>query len=346
MGSNQKIKNIFFKINFNNNLGLGNLMRCIRLAKEFPNKKKIFVIDNLLNKKIYKYLPKNTKVITNIKKKLNLIEDAKKFLSTPELCNESVVIIDDARLNIIWQKIIINNVKKLIVIDDLAINKNYCDIYINYKFTTKLNYASQIKKLNQRRTKIFLGKKFLILDRNLKKKKKNNKDIKKILINFGNSFDFSKAKKLIKKILAITPKKTDIIVCIGILSKKYQYIINLSKIHNNLKIIYKKIFIEKILNNIDIFIGSCGSSLYENAYLNIPSIFFSISPDQKNKIKDVKKIGPNFLYKKKDINSKKIIVKYQYLYKNYFKIINKKLLRKKIIDNKGLLEIKKIFLYK
>ena len=54
MGSNQEIKNIFFKINFNNNLGLGNLMRCIRLAKEFPNKKKIFVIENILSKKIYK----------------------------------------------------------------------------------------------------------------------------------------------------------------------------------------------------------------------------------------------------------------------------------------------------
>ena len=149
MGSNQEIKNIFFKINYNNNLGLGNLMRCIRLAKEFPNKKKFFVIENILSKKIYKYLPKNTEVIINKKKKLNLIEDAKKFLTIPELCNGSVVIIDDARLNIIWQKIIINNVKKLIVIDDLAINKNYCDIYINYKFTTKLNHASQIKRLNQ-----------------------------------------------------------------------------------------------------------------------------------------------------------------------------------------------------
>lgn len=346
MEFNKKIKNIFFKINFNSNLGLGNLLRCIRIAREFPNKKKIFVIQNKLSKEIKKHLPKNSKIVIIKNKEFNLKKDAKRFLLIPELCKQSVVIIDDARINIIWQKHIINHVKKLIVIDDLALNKNFCNIYINYKFTTKSNYISKIKKLNHNKTKIFLGKKFLILDKNLKKKTTKSKYIKKILINFGNSFDFSQAKKLIKKILLITPKKTTILICVGILSKNYEYIINLLRSHKNLKIIYKKIFIEKILSKIDIFIGSCGSSLYENAYLNIPSIFFSISHDQINRTKDIKKIGQNFLFKKKDIESEKVINVYKNLYKNFLIVKNRKSYKREIFSNKGLSKIKKLILSK
>ena len=65
------------------------------------------------------------------------------------------------------------------------------------------------------------------------------------------------------------------------LSKNYNYIFDLSKKYKNVKIIYKQVFIEDILNDIDLFIGSCGTALFENSYLNIPSIFFSISIDQK-----------------------------------------------------------------
>jgi spore coat polysaccharide biosynthesis predicted glycosyltransferase SpsG len=288
MESNQEVKNIFFKVNFNNNLGLGNLLRCIRIAKEFPNKKKIFVIQSILNEKIKKHLPKKCKIIISKDKNLSLEKAAKKFLLIPELCSQSIVIVDDNRINKIWHKIIINRIKKLIVIDDLALNQNFCDLYINYKFTTKFNHLSKIKKLNKKKTKIFLGKEFIIIDKNLKKIKRKNKYAKKVLINFGNSFDFYRAKNLIREIMAITPKKTNILVCIGILARNYKYKINLKKTHSNLKIVYKKIFIEKILTYVDIFIGSCGSSLYENGYLNVPSIFFSISLDQINKIQDVK----------------------------------------------------------
>lgn len=345
MEFNPKISNIIFKTNFNKNLGLGNLLRCIRIAKEFPNKKKIFVVENAINNKIKKFLPNNCKIIINKNKKSHIIEDAKNFLSVPELSSKSIVIIDDIRANHIWQKLVKNHVKKLIVIDDLALNKNFCDIYINYKFTTNPKHISHIKRLNQKKTRLFLGKDYLILDKNLIKKKNLNRP-KKILISFGNSFDFSQAKNLIKKILTVTPKKTLVLVCIGLLSKNYQYIINLSKTHNNLKIIYKKIFIEKILNKTDIFIGSCGSSLYENGYLNIPSIFFSISPDQKNKKKDIRKIGYNLLYKKKDINSKKVISAYKYLYRNYLIIKNKNLNKKNIFNTKGISKLKKIILSK
>ena len=99
MESNQEIKNIFFKVNFNNNLGLGNLLRCIRIAKEFPKKKKIFVIQSILNKKIKKYLPKKCKIIISKDKNVSLEKAAKKFLLIRELCSQSIVIVDDNRIN-------------------------------------------------------------------------------------------------------------------------------------------------------------------------------------------------------------------------------------------------------
>ena len=172
MGSNQKIKNIFFKVNFNNDLGLGNLMRCIRIAKEFPNIKKIFVIQSILNKKIKRHLPKKSKIIVSNDKNISLEKAAEKFLLIRELCSQSILIVDDNRINKIWHKTIINHVKKLIVIDDLALNQNFCDLYINYKFTTKFNHLSKIKKLNKKKTRIYLGKEFIIIDKNLKKREK------------------------------------------------------------------------------------------------------------------------------------------------------------------------------
>ena len=335
----KKIKNVIFKLDFNKKIGLGNLIRCLRIGNELPFEK-IYFVKHKINKKIKKKIKKNNRIFVQ-KPKTNALYDAKEFVKNKYVNKQSTLIIDDRKIDHRWHKIVKPYVKKIIVIDDLAINRNYCDIYVNYKITKNKNLRRKVIKLNQKNTKICLGENYVILDRELKTKKKNHLP-KKILINFGNSFDFSKAKKLIRNVANSLPNKIQIIICIGLLSKNYNYIYDLSKKYKNVKIIYKQVFIEDILNDIDLFIGSCGTALFENSYLNIPSIFFSISIDQKNDIDDLKRIGHHYLFEQSEINSIKILELINYMYNNY-KNEKKKFLTKKIIlTKKGISNFKKL----
>ena len=57
----------------------------------------------------------------------------------------------------------------------------------------------------------------------------------------------------------------------------------------------KQLIIDKYLNKTFLFIGSSGNSIYEMSYLNIPSLFFSISNNQLNDLESLEKMGHFFI---------------------------------------------------
>ena len=206
--------------------------------------------------------------------------------------------------------------------------KFFSDIYINY--STNNNLLDKAKQLNKKKTKYLLGTKFCVLGKNLKKIKKNKR---LIMINFGNSFDFNNLKNFIKNLVK---GKFKLYICIGIYAKNYNYLLELEKKHKNLKIIYKRLFIEESLNKVGLFIGSMGNAIYEMSYIGTPSIFFTTAKNQTNEIKNMEKLGHFFSLKKKDIYSSKLIQLIRLLKNNFDEILN--LNKNKIlnIDKKDL----------
>ena len=300
-------KNAIFRLNINDQVGLGHLFRILKIIYKIKNKYNIFLV---LDKKI-----KNFKILNlinsfnliylyNKSKYKNQTDDACLFLKKISHIKKNVIFIDDYRFDIIWHKKVYNFTDKLIVIDDL-IKKVHCDFYLNYKHLTDKNLKKKIQNFSNPGCKLLLGTKYIFLDNKLDKKKKNFKTIKiNIMINFGNSFNFNKIKIFIKNFYKTQDLKNfNLFICVGVLAKNYQYLIKISKVYKNIKVIFHELSLSKYTNKIDLFIGSSGNSIYENSYLNIPSIFISLNENQKNEINDLVQLGHYFSFNIKEISN-------------------------------------------
>ena len=308
--------NVFFKIYLNQHSGLGHLSRCLIIAEKLPiNYKIFFLTDSIFDlKKLIKIKKKITYInLYNNKKKFKTEKkDLKIFIDKSFELKKSIVIVDDYRIGNIWTKKIHKLSKKLIVLDDLANRKLTCNTYINYKIVTDTNYKKKISNLLNKDSVKLLGNKYCIINKNLKKIK-NNKNKKKIMINFGNSFNFNHIHDLLKKIfykIINKNKNLHLIIVIGPKAINYKKTFNFFLNKNKCKIIYKNFGIYNFLNEINFFIGSSGNAIYENSYLNIPSIFFSLNKNQQNNIFDLEKLGHYFFLEKNELKNQSKIIEF------------------------------------
>lgn len=280
--------NFFFKVNADENIGVGHLQRCINLAKIIKerNHKVIFLI-NFKTKK-YTHKIKKEKILVKIFKNDREILNLAKNIFNPGANN--FLIVDDYSVNYKWEVKISKYVNKLLTIDDFKNKKHHCDIYLNQNILDEKEYLFLKKKyLNK---KPLLGPKYALLDKkyNFFFKKDIKKNIfKKILISFGGS-DKENFTNLVLEILS--KKKYSNLTISVILGKDYKYLDNLKKKYGN----YKNIKIIKNLptlvhemNSSNLTIGAGGITSWERLCLSIPSIVFCISKNQKTIIKDLKK---------------------------------------------------------
>jgi spore coat polysaccharide biosynthesis predicted glycosyltransferase SpsG len=331
------IKNAFFRFNLNNKIGLGHFFRILKIVNKIKKKYKIYLIldTKIKNIKILNLISSfNIIYLYNNNKYKNQFNDASIFLKKTSSLKKDVIFVDDYRFNSIWHKKVYNFTNKLIVIDDL-IKKIYCDFYINYKHQTDSRQKKLIQKNSNKGCKLLLGTKYVFLDDKLQRKKKKFKKRKvNIIINFGNSFDFQKIKIFINNFLKIKDiRNYKLFICIGILAKNYQYLLKISEINQNVSIIFHKLSLSKYINKTDFFIGSSGNSIYENSFLNIPSLFIYLNKNQMNQRNDLIELGHFFSFNIQDISKPSFLI--------LIKIILNKLERISKLNKTKSIDIKK-----
>lgn len=304
MGVYKKIKkNLIFRLGLKKKEGLGHFLRCLKIFYKIKHKYNcIFVIDKISEDLQTRF---NEISFLEIYKKDTFFSqnlDADKFMSMTKNIRPAVIIIDDYRLNKIWHKKVKKKYNKIIAIDDLSSNEMYCDYYVNYKLNLEQKRI-QIEKINKKNTKLLLGINYCLIGNKLERK--NSRKFKKnLIINFGNSFNFNTIKKNLREIFKLNQ---NIFICIGIFSINYEYIIEESKKNKNIKIIRNQISIDHITSEMDLFIGSAGNAIYENSYLKLPSIFFSLTNNQKNNIDEFKLLGHQFYLEKNELTNTRVI---------------------------------------
>lgn len=327
---NQSKKNLIFKIYCNSESGLGHLIRCYRIASKIKKKFNIyFILDKKIQNKKISLKLKGIKTIflySSDDKFKNQNDDYLRFKIKIHNLKSNYIFIDDYRLGLHWHKKVTKIIKNIIIIDDLNNRKFFGKYYLNYKATNLVKLKEKVKKNCNKNIKLLLGPKYCILDENLRKTKSKHFNI---IINFGNFFNFLNLKIFLKNLLNYQfCKKVKIFIFIGTFGKNYYYLNN-SEYRNKFTLVKKSIFIEKYLNKCSLFIGSSGHSIYDMSYLNVPSIFFSETVNQKNDIQDLKKLGHYFYMNKKKYSNKEFIQFINKIILNYneFKKLN---LRKKI----------------
>lgn len=165
------MKTVIIRTNISDKVGLGHLFRMKNLAKELSKKYKvIFLLDK--NEKIIRkiinfecfFLYKKNEVFTS------QLDDARRSKKIIDNIKTDLLIIDDYRLNNIWEKIFYKRIK-IVVFDDTNNIKHKCNILVNSKWEGKLT-AQRYQKLLPKSTIKLLGPKFSIINLVNKNKKK------------------------------------------------------------------------------------------------------------------------------------------------------------------------------
>ena len=109
------------------------------------------------------------------------------------------MIVDHYSISRKWHKIIKKKVKKVMVIDDNANKKYFCDIILNQNYY--INYRNLYKNKIQENTKYFLGPSYALLDKSFYRKKNNKKKLvsraPSLFLYFGGEDNFNLTRKVI-----------------------------------------------------------------------------------------------------------------------------------------------------
>ena len=311
----------FFRTNFNRNIGLGHIIRSLRLFNELKKNNicKIYIdkydesISNLIPKIICEELYK--------KKKFNSqIEDAKLFLSKIKKFKKGYVVIDDYRLDATWEKILSDNNFKIITLDDLENRAHYADFIINYdtQYLDKKEYSFKLNKKKDGR--YLLGPRYCILPKipTLKKIKRKNTSFF-ITMYMGGGGNLLAISHLIKQLQKKIKKNIFINVIIGPLSKNKNLIIKLCENNKNIIPIENCANLIDIYRKSDLFIGAAGTSVFETAVTKLPSILISIAKNQMTNVLSLEKIGHYFFLKNSEIKDIKKLSELIYIMTREYK---------------------------
>lgn len=328
--------NIFFRTNFGNSIGLGNLVRCDRLAHEFRNfgHKCYFIFDTLNQSKLTKF---QSFYLYENQKNINQFSDAKLVLKLLNKYNSRIIILDDQRFNYDWQKIISKKRVKVISFSEGNKKKQYSDFIINYN---PLNFPEVKKEYyvsDKKNCNYLIHPKYCIISR--KKPIKNYNFKKNFYFTFyiGGGGNLSVIKKILYSVVRNKNlKDCKFLIIIGIFAKNKQIIKNFCKKNKSIEFFESNQSINFIIKNSDFFVGSAGTTLFETAYFKTPSMMFKLAANQFSNSESLENIGQYFYHDMKELKETKKIVNFLISVKNNYsrikKMFNNPLLK---VDNLG-----------
>ena len=321
--------------------GFGNLSRCITLANSLKKLKirSHFVIN--YNKQAISNLQGNFS-FSIIKKNLNYNKDHLMIKEIMFSEHSNILLIDMREFGEAISKKILNQEFKIILIDDAWGHNVFSDVLINGTVVKKyLEYKNKHKN-----SKLFLGPKYWIAEKEFEKFRKDPSTIKfkkkfNVTISLGGSDPDNLGLIVTKSLMSIENIK--IILILGPFFKNKNKILKQFINHRNItiKISVKKIW--KEFEKSDLTICNGGNTLFELAIQGVPCVAISASEHQIPYIQYFH--SKNFCHNLgwwKNLSTEKIQNEVTRVLLDDKKRQKMSLIGPKIIDGKGLERVVKI----
>ncbi len=276
------MKKIIFRVDANSHIATGHVMRCISYANFFRknNVECVFVVaDDEMNHIIKKH---RFEVITLKSDYANMEQETDKFINIIKQVSPALVIIDSYFVTENYLKAV-TKVAKTLYIDDLNMFDYPVDYLLNYSI-----YAEDIP-YNKTNKKCFLGTGFVALREEFLQAKpiKINKDIKNIFITTGGADNYSFCKKFILNEIEnnnINSFSYHLIVGSFFKEQDKEELRKLAKENENIFVYENVSNMQSIMSKCDVAISAGGSTLYELAYLGIPTIAIITAENQQGNV--------------------------------------------------------------
>ena len=282
------MNSIFIRVDASVRSGSGHVMRCLTLANELTAKGcEVRFISRVLPGNLCDYIEELDFSVSRLSDSLSDKQDAEatvKIVRSYAL-NGGFVIVDSYRLSLPWQKHIKAAGNQLMVLDDLADRKHYCDILLNQNYRSGLH--DRYPDLVPLSATLLLGAHYALIrkefsefreasiERRKSPKKKNilvfmggsdpDNDTGKVLIGFLRS-------KIIESI------KINVVIGVGNPNKKELEV--LCGGHKNIVLHIQTAHMVKLMVEADFAIMAGGTTTWERCVLGLPSLVVVQSEDQ------------------------------------------------------------------
>jgi len=318
------INKIIFRVNANQTIGLGHVMRSLALADMLFDKFKItFACHKLENQVLNLLAQKNFEVIelpiTN-----DYETDAKNLLKY--LDKNTILVLDGYHFKEAYQLNVKPHCHKLVCIDDIHNYHFYADVIINH-----CEHAKYIKYSCEPYTRLYLGGRYALLRKPFLENKNLKRDLKKsienIFICMGGA-DTSNQTLRVVKALDLTSLYLTVNIVIGVANSNYQKISQWMGKNKNSKLNINLLsnlgayeMCEQLMQN-DFLFATASTTALEACCVGIPMLV-GITADNQIDIANI-------------LKSKRAALNIEWYKDSSIKKIKEKLLN--LIDNKNLLK--------
>lgn len=234
------------------------------------------------------------------------------------------LIVDHYALDVRWESILRQTVKKIMVIDDIADRQHDCDILLDQNYY--LDMESRYERKVPSHCQLLLGPRYALLRDEFKELheqvKIRNGPIKHILVFFGGA-DIDNYTGLTVEVLSqIEIPNLHVDVVIG---KEHPYrkgIIDTCKKYHFLCHVQTN-RMAKLMASADLAIGAAGSASWERCCLGLPTVLISIADNQINIAKSIDFLGAGvFAGKSTEVNKNNLRKKINSLINSDNKILH------------------------
>lgn len=304
--------NIAFRADSSHEMGTGHIMRCMTLAHALKKQCDVNIyffcrqtqrnINSLIQKAGFNLVvmrPPAAVKSTHIEHSRWLgatqDADAREFLSLTQnlpLTAFDYLIIDHYAIDQIWQKIVKQHTKKIMVIDDLGNRFHYCDYLLDQTFNCPNNKYSSRTTSDCR---LLLGSDYTLLRDEFKippviTKARTRRDMRNLLVMFGGTDPNNLTLKTLE-ILEKNKKFKEVNIILGAAAAHLQSVISFTEKKTNFKLHIAPANIAELMLSADLAIGSAGTSSWERCAAGLPSIIIIDGENQREIARQLKIFG-------------------------------------------------------
>lgn len=306
---------VAFRVDASTDIGTGHVMRCLTLADALTEKgAECEFICREHNGNLISYL-RNKNYITHsleLEKECEAVlphsdwlgatqaQDAEKCIELIEQSKPDWLIVDHYGIDRVWEKRIAENVGHLMVIDDLADRKHYCNLLLDQ--TYKRNKKDYIP-LTPSGCTILSGSNYALLRpefsllRNKNQEKRRNSQLKQILISLGGVDKLDTTSKILEELKKCTlPIDCKIIVVMGPTAPWLQQVrAKAAQMSWQTEVLSNINNMAQLMLESDCAIGAAGATSWERCCLGLPSIMVVLAENQRKIAKELSDNGAALL---------------------------------------------------
>jgi UDP-2,4-diacetamido-2,4,6-trideoxy-beta-L-altropyranose hydrolase len=294
---------VAFRVDSSIFMGSGHLMRCLTLAKHLASitSEVVFIsrsnLDHLSDLIISEGFPliqlspiRQSELNVDPTEEISLnswlgvsqYQDARETSEVIRGQNFDWIVVDHYALDHRWERILKKQVKRILVIDDLANRSHDCDILLDQNWLS--NKDSRYDLLTSEKCQKLLGPKYALLRPEFHKQRKTLKirgpEIQRVFVCFGAVDSDNLTTLAVRSLSGTSLSRLDVDVVIGARHPHRNQVEDAISARPKTKLFIQTQNIAAIMASADLAIGAGGSTNWERFCLNLPSVVVTTADNQ------------------------------------------------------------------